>query len=159
MRSLAFTGVGMGIGSGTAYLLGATQENIMMSAQEIILHAKKNVFTQKSAEHLSKMRCSTSVTTLAMSSGVTKSLPRINALAQLALYKSILALGLALFWLWQPKIQWSKREPINCQKHNLIALCSKQCLMINQIFLSNNDFLYFCFKFFYHSAYASSNFL
>jgi MoxR-like ATPase len=33
--------------------------------------------------------------TLAMSSGVTKSLPRINALAQLALYKSILALGLA----------------------------------------------------------------
>jgi hypothetical protein len=38
---------------------------------------------------------STSVTTLAMSSGVTKSLPRINALAQLALYKSILALGLA----------------------------------------------------------------
>ncbi len=31
MRSLAFTGVGMGIGSGTAYLLGASQQNIMMS--------------------------------------------------------------------------------------------------------------------------------
>ncbi|RLA23952.1 MAG: hypothetical protein DRQ62_05590 [Gammaproteobacteria bacterium] len=31
MRSLAFTGVGMGIGCGTAYLLGATQENIIMS--------------------------------------------------------------------------------------------------------------------------------
>ncbi len=31
MRSLAFTGVGMGIGSGSAYLLGASQQNIMMS--------------------------------------------------------------------------------------------------------------------------------
>ncbi len=31
MRSLAFTGVGMGIGCGAAYLLGATQENIIMS--------------------------------------------------------------------------------------------------------------------------------
>lgn len=31
MRSLAFTGIGMGIGSGTAYLLGANQENIYMS--------------------------------------------------------------------------------------------------------------------------------
>ena len=31
MRSLAFSGVGMGIGSGTAYLLGASKENIMMS--------------------------------------------------------------------------------------------------------------------------------
>ncbi len=31
MRSLAFTGVGMGIGSGSAYFLGASQENIMMS--------------------------------------------------------------------------------------------------------------------------------
>lgn len=31
MRSLAFTGIGMGIGSGTAYLLGASQENIYMS--------------------------------------------------------------------------------------------------------------------------------
>jgi len=31
MRSLAFTGVGMGIGSGGAYLLGASQENIYMS--------------------------------------------------------------------------------------------------------------------------------
>jgi hypothetical protein len=31
MRSLAFTGVGMGIGSGTAYLLGANKQNIMMS--------------------------------------------------------------------------------------------------------------------------------
>lgn len=31
MRSLAFTGVGMGIGSGTAYLLGASQQNIIMS--------------------------------------------------------------------------------------------------------------------------------
>ncbi|VVM24860.1 hypothetical protein PA3071, partial [uncultured Gammaproteobacteria bacterium] len=29
---------------------------IMMSAQEILLRVKKNVFTQKSAEHLSKMR-------------------------------------------------------------------------------------------------------
>lgn len=31
MRSLAFTGVGMGLGSGTAYLLGANLENILMS--------------------------------------------------------------------------------------------------------------------------------
>jgi len=31
MRSLAFTGVGMGLGCGTAYLLGASQENIMLS--------------------------------------------------------------------------------------------------------------------------------
>ncbi len=31
MRSLAFTGVGMAIGSGTAYLLGASQQNIYMS--------------------------------------------------------------------------------------------------------------------------------
>ena len=31
MRSLAFTGLGMGVGSGVAYLLGATKENIMMS--------------------------------------------------------------------------------------------------------------------------------
>ncbi|WP_305907484.1 hypothetical protein Q9L42_015575 [Methylomarinum sp. Ch1-1] len=31
MRSLAFTGVGMGLGSGIAYLLGASKENIMMS--------------------------------------------------------------------------------------------------------------------------------
>jgi len=31
MRSLAFTGVGMAIGSGSAYLLGASQENIYMS--------------------------------------------------------------------------------------------------------------------------------
>jgi len=31
MRSLAFTGVGMGIGSGTAYLLGASQQNVIMS--------------------------------------------------------------------------------------------------------------------------------
>ena len=31
MRSLAFTGVGMGLGSGTAYLLGASQENVIMS--------------------------------------------------------------------------------------------------------------------------------
>ncbi len=31
MRSLAFTGVGMGIGSGVAYLMGASQENIYMS--------------------------------------------------------------------------------------------------------------------------------
>jgi len=30
MRSLAFTGVGMAIGSGSAYLLGASQENIYM---------------------------------------------------------------------------------------------------------------------------------
>ncbi len=31
MRSLAFTGVGMGIGSGTAYLLGANQQNVIIS--------------------------------------------------------------------------------------------------------------------------------
>lgn len=31
MRSLAFTGVGMGIGCGAAYLLGASQENIMLT--------------------------------------------------------------------------------------------------------------------------------
>jgi hypothetical protein len=31
MRSLAFTGIGMGIGSGSAYLLGASQQNIYMS--------------------------------------------------------------------------------------------------------------------------------
>lgn len=31
MRSLAFTGVGMGLGSGTAFLLGANLENILMS--------------------------------------------------------------------------------------------------------------------------------
>ncbi len=31
MRSLAFTGVGMGLGSGTAYLLGASLQNIYMS--------------------------------------------------------------------------------------------------------------------------------
>jgi len=31
MKSLAFTGVGMGIGSGTAYLLGASQQNVIMS--------------------------------------------------------------------------------------------------------------------------------
>ena len=31
MRSLAFTGVGMGIGSGGAYLLGASYQNILMS--------------------------------------------------------------------------------------------------------------------------------
>jgi len=31
MRSLAFTGVGMALGCGVAYLLGASQENIMLS--------------------------------------------------------------------------------------------------------------------------------
>ncbi len=31
MRSLAFTGVGMGIGCGGAYLLGASQQNIYLS--------------------------------------------------------------------------------------------------------------------------------
>lgn len=31
MRSLAFTGVGMAIGSGSAYLLGANKQDIMMS--------------------------------------------------------------------------------------------------------------------------------
>ncbi len=31
MRSLAFTGVGMAIGSGTAYLFGASKQNIIMS--------------------------------------------------------------------------------------------------------------------------------
>ncbi len=31
MRSLAFTGVGMGLGSGSAYLLGASQQNIITS--------------------------------------------------------------------------------------------------------------------------------
>lgn len=31
MRSLAFTGVGMGLGSGVAYLMGASQENVLLS--------------------------------------------------------------------------------------------------------------------------------
>jgi len=31
MRSFAFTGVGMALGSGGAYLFGATQENILLS--------------------------------------------------------------------------------------------------------------------------------
>jgi len=31
MPGLAFTGVGMGVGSGTAYLLGASLQNIYMS--------------------------------------------------------------------------------------------------------------------------------
>ncbi|MCF6204397.1 MAG: hypothetical protein L3J59_12155 [Methylococcaceae bacterium] len=31
MRSLAFTGVGMGFGSGVAYLFGANKQDIMMS--------------------------------------------------------------------------------------------------------------------------------
>ena len=31
MKSLAFTGVGMGLGCGTAYLLGASQSNVFMS--------------------------------------------------------------------------------------------------------------------------------
>jgi len=31
MRSLAFTGLGMGLGGGIAYLLGASKENIMMA--------------------------------------------------------------------------------------------------------------------------------
>lgn len=31
MRSLAFTGVGMGIGCGVAYFLGANQQNIILS--------------------------------------------------------------------------------------------------------------------------------
>ena len=31
MRSLAFTGLGMGLGSGVAYLLGANKENTMMA--------------------------------------------------------------------------------------------------------------------------------
>ena len=31
MRSLAFTGVGMGLGSGSAYLLVASQQNIITS--------------------------------------------------------------------------------------------------------------------------------
>ncbi len=31
MRSFAFSGLGMAIGSGTAYLMGASKENIMMS--------------------------------------------------------------------------------------------------------------------------------
>jgi hypothetical protein len=30
MRSLAFTGVGIGIGGGVAYLLGASKENSML---------------------------------------------------------------------------------------------------------------------------------
>jgi hypothetical protein len=30
MRSLAFTGVGMGIGGGAAYLLGASKENALL---------------------------------------------------------------------------------------------------------------------------------
>ena len=35
MRSLAFTGVGMGIGSGIAYLVGASKENIYMSGSVV----------------------------------------------------------------------------------------------------------------------------
>lgn len=31
MRSLAFTGLGMGLGGGVAYLAGASKENIMMA--------------------------------------------------------------------------------------------------------------------------------
>ncbi len=31
MRSLAFTGVGMALGGGVAYLVGASKQNIMMS--------------------------------------------------------------------------------------------------------------------------------
>ncbi len=31
MRSLAFSGLGMGIGSGIAWLFGASKENIMMT--------------------------------------------------------------------------------------------------------------------------------
>jgi hypothetical protein len=31
MRSLAFAGVGMGVGSGTAYLLGAEKQTMMLS--------------------------------------------------------------------------------------------------------------------------------
>lgn len=31
MRSLAFTGVGMGLGCGTAYLVGASQQSIYLS--------------------------------------------------------------------------------------------------------------------------------
>ncbi len=31
MRSLAFTGVGMGLGCGVAYLLGASYQNMLMS--------------------------------------------------------------------------------------------------------------------------------
>lgn len=31
MRSLAFTGLGMGLGGGVAYILGASQVNIMMA--------------------------------------------------------------------------------------------------------------------------------
>ena len=31
MRSLAFTGLGMGVGGGIAYFLGASKENIMMA--------------------------------------------------------------------------------------------------------------------------------
>ena len=31
MRSLAFTGLGMGLGAGVAYLLGASKENVMMA--------------------------------------------------------------------------------------------------------------------------------
>jgi len=31
MRSLAFTGLGMGLGGGVAYLVGASKENIMMA--------------------------------------------------------------------------------------------------------------------------------
>jgi MoxR-like ATPase len=53
------------------------------------------------------------------------------------------------------------RAPAKVQAALLEVMAERQVTieMVNQIFLSNNDFLYFCFKFFYHSAYASSNFL
>jgi hypothetical protein len=45
MRSLAFSGVGMGIGSGVAYLFGASKENIMLSGilvAAVIVFGKQN---------------------------------------------------------------------------------------------------------------------
>lgn len=35
MRSLAYTGIGMGIGGGAAYLIGASKENVMLSGMVV----------------------------------------------------------------------------------------------------------------------------
>lgn len=45
MRSLAFSGLGMAIGSGVAYLLGASKENVMLSGifvAAVIVFGKQN---------------------------------------------------------------------------------------------------------------------
>jgi MoxR-like ATPase len=48
------------------------------------------------------------------------------------------------------------RAPAKVQAALLEVMAERQVTIADE---SNNDFLYFCFKFFYHSAYASSNFL